>query len=540
MSETMLELALIASMFMLAVVIMVALACYRRWSYRSDCEFIPRDNDSVVDPFFQGPMVAPPTKFGMHPESAIYGSYLIDATERDYPDCMVWIGGRTVEGEGAWRGYGVRIGEFLVTPLHVVAGQEEIILSSDPRKKEAKFLTVQRSSMTRFQDIEDLIAAKLTDQEWSKLGVKRAKIAPVDVPTPATVYVPHLGKMSMGIVSKSSMFGYLAYDSTTVRGCSGQPYMIGRQVAGIHLFGGNYNGGVASAFVEKLLYQPEETTEFIAKQIRKKGKLRYRNTPEPGIVMIEHAGKFHYIEWSYLANLNEGEAELVEADEDLIDYQSRGLRFEGLDDDEAKQLFQKALRAREVQYNDNASESNQGNGVGALRGPQYPVLQEGELKAIRERNKIPPPLFENSSKESPELEVMRLELAQLQDQQRQILRTHREIVNENEELKKRMAELKAQVPRPVEEIKQLSAALTATERTLAQSSVQRTAAGAEVSLVQQAVATMTHPGRTRRKDLTVQDIAKRIKAAYLTEEDVTRWLQASQPGGSPPNPINLE
>nr|QVG74746.1 hypothetical protein 1 [Virus sp.] len=148
-------------------------------------------------------------------------------------------------------GFGVRVGNFLVTPEHVVAGMSEIILSANGNK-----IQVPTMPMLRSRVFSDLVYIKVSDIAWSKVGVKTASLASRVMNSNTFASISGHRGVSSGLLTKSQMIGLLVYQGSTVPGMSGAAYVVGNSVYGVHCgVVSNENMGVSSVLIMAELKQ---------------------------------------------------------------------------------------------------------------------------------------------------------------------------------------------------------------------------------------------------------------------------------------------
>lgn len=141
------------------------------------------------------------------------------------PPCQVqisWLGALRDKHSG----YGIRCGQMLVLPLHVVRGQEQVLLTS---QRGSKMIVPVR--LVESATMNDVGYMQLTETTWSKLGVKDSTISF----TMGIASCTGLSGTSVGRVSRSSTMGLLNYRGSTVPGMSGAAYAINSQVIGMHI-----------------------------------------------------------------------------------------------------------------------------------------------------------------------------------------------------------------------------------------------------------------------------------------------------------------
>ncbi|APG75646.1 hypothetical protein [Hubei sobemo-like virus 26] len=159
---------------------------------------------------------------GVHYEAMRPGSFFVKG---DVPDCQVSV---MLPGllSDSHQGYGIRYGEYLIVPRHVVAGHQELILSSK-RAKVAVNVTFAQSRLN-----EDLAYMYVGQNAFSQLGAVNAKFPKKFMSTYATC--TGLPGAVSARVAKSIIRGKLVFDGSTLPGMSGAAYMAQGLVLGIH------------------------------------------------------------------------------------------------------------------------------------------------------------------------------------------------------------------------------------------------------------------------------------------------------------------
>lgn len=131
----------------------------------------------------------------------------------------------------SFNGFGVRKGEFLVVPAHVVQpafGENVIILENF--KGERKAITMDRVSSKVSNDI---CYIRVEEDVFSTLGCTTAKWCPMVLPGTPVKIVGHLGASS-GTLVCSAVTGFYTYSGSTVPGYSGAALYRGNTVFAIH------------------------------------------------------------------------------------------------------------------------------------------------------------------------------------------------------------------------------------------------------------------------------------------------------------------
>ncbi|APG75790.1 hypothetical protein 1 [Hubei sobemo-like virus 28] len=180
---------------------------------------------------------------GIHLESMQPGS---DFTASDIPSYQVKVLSPGLLGD-SHQGYGIRVGSWLVVPLHVLNSVSELMLQGPTGQK-----MVMRKQYEVSRLHADVAYLYLEKEQWSKLGAKNAKTASMCRGF-ARCYGPR--GYSMGSMDRSGLFGMLVYSGSTIPGMSGAAYELMGKVVGLHTGCTNTtNMGVSAAlFVEELM-----------------------------------------------------------------------------------------------------------------------------------------------------------------------------------------------------------------------------------------------------------------------------------------------
>lgn len=175
------------------------------------------------------------------------------------PTCQVQI---LIPGlfSDAHQGYGVRLANFLVTPMHVIYGYDEVVLRGPTGIRIAIKPVITSSRM-----VDDLAYIRLDASVFASLGATIAKGSQRKgsfVSSFATCCGP-LGQ-STGRLSKSALRGRLNYDGSTLPGMSGAAYLIQGTFAGIHQAAtGSFNMGIAAEIFRAEIPRLEQVRESV-------------------------------------------------------------------------------------------------------------------------------------------------------------------------------------------------------------------------------------------------------------------------------------
>nr|QZZ63362.1 hypothetical protein [Leuven Sobemo-like virus 3] len=156
-------------------------------------------------------------------------------------------------------GYGLRVGNVLVVPGHVLATLDSPILSYNGRK-----IMVSLRGRVSSRVMPDLEYIMLDDTTWTRIGVPKVR-SMKDTPKLAiSVTCTGLCGQSVGLLRKSTRLGLMIYMGSTLPGMSGAGYYVNGHCYGIHNgVLGNDNVGVSMGLIRrelKSLYRGETPT----------------------------------------------------------------------------------------------------------------------------------------------------------------------------------------------------------------------------------------------------------------------------------------
>jgi len=237
----------------------------------------------------------------VQPESMIMGSNFTKVPRNKIPKVQVPV--YAVDGDGKltkYLGVAVRILDWLVVPTHVIVSEETVAMLSMatdppiPYKFEAK----------SFEGIEgDLSAMRMAEKDFSKLGMTKANLATMEGDSMVSVMSASKDpEVSFGtLLHDTKVFGGVLFRGSTKGGFSGAAYMIGKQLAGIHLGGGVVNYGMSATYIASLLQKTEATAEWLDRIRRKAGPLKYQRSkfnPDEAIVYVN--GRYQVVDLSMM------------------------------------------------------------------------------------------------------------------------------------------------------------------------------------------------------------------------------------------------
>jgi len=168
--------------------------------------------------------------------------------------------------EGNALGMGFCYGDCLVTAAHVMAGLNkstwDLYSLYHPMKKTGTRMPKLSGGKVLYMDADlDLAVVKLTNNHWSAVGVRPAKVASAKEKDVGFLYVFDEGRQPAFSSTQLSAIGHLAFAHrcNTAKGDSGSPIYNGKgSVIGLHQ-GANhkngYNQGIVLNFLFKLCKQ---------------------------------------------------------------------------------------------------------------------------------------------------------------------------------------------------------------------------------------------------------------------------------------------
>lgn len=237
----------------------------------------------------------PPNLNGYIGERAMKGSELIPAQQLPSFQCFIH---RAVGGEAReFLGMGFRIENAILTAYHVLAGYDQFVITTNMSSM------VVEADKARGFPMEDVAYFLLEERDFSMLGMAKASLLEHAVPDDHPIYCQIFGpgtpvSYTMGTVESAKNFGKVVYSGSTGKGFSGSPYIIHKQVVGMHLGAGVLNLGVDAAFLRMLLSTlPEDTEDWLMQELERdvlKGKkVEWRHSPgDPEEVFVKRQGRY--------------------------------------------------------------------------------------------------------------------------------------------------------------------------------------------------------------------------------------------------------
>lgn len=170
---------------------------------------------------------------------------------------------------GAHREY-----DYLVMPTHVIAAA--LTLSNKDTISIKGNQGILEVGYVSFEDIDtDISAAKLTEKEWSTVGLSKVSIEhEIDETIGERVSIQGISnKGTIGNLTHANDFGMVHYSGTTINGYSGGLYMKGSKTCGMHTCGGKINAGYSASYISMRLRDayPDKSTEDDEEAKKRKG-----------------------------------------------------------------------------------------------------------------------------------------------------------------------------------------------------------------------------------------------------------------------------
>lgn len=161
-------------------------------------------------------------------------------------------------------GYGVRVGNVLAVPRHVLSDMQQVVLEYNGSQGIKRYL-VDAAGAVDSKVIGDLCYLVIASQIWSGLGTPVARLAK-KIPTSAFhVSCYGLSGLTGGTLLKTGLVGQLTYSGSTKPGMSGSAYFANDQIYGIHSgVMQEMNVGIAASVIlgeVEMLFKGEDSGE---------------------------------------------------------------------------------------------------------------------------------------------------------------------------------------------------------------------------------------------------------------------------------------
>lgn len=224
-------------------------------------------------------------------EKMVQGSVLVEAPQPTI-QCDVEI--RAPGIPFTYSGQAFRIDNYLYTAQHVMDNATGV------RFRTAKGM-VEIFDLERIETLDgDIGRVLITPQEIGALQVASGKFS--EVPRGkvlASCYAK--GQRSIGFVRPYDAFGYVEYNGSTVGGHSGAPYLLNKQVIGMHLGGHAVNIGYDGQYLRMIHKRTQESSEdyfegVIQRALKKGKRMNVRSSANPDEVEIHYNGMYHTVD----------------------------------------------------------------------------------------------------------------------------------------------------------------------------------------------------------------------------------------------------
>lgn len=267
---------------------------YTRPKYVRVCEMTPWDRDGVIK------------KTELTPESfKVDNPYLMFAP----PLWQVSIAAE-IEGKMVLVGHASRVHNHLIANWHVlnVAPLDTLhIMVYRPGKEIHR---VRADQLTWETLVEDIAYASLDKAKIHLPGVTNAKIAHVTNKVVAQIATDYpTANASNGLLERHpEVWGMLRYEGSTRNGFSGATYFAGKQMYGVHTYGGAENQGYSASYIATLLKKAESSDYLALRDMMRHSDewdYRWKRSGNPDEISIEYQGRFFVIEIEEFDELQE-------------------------------------------------------------------------------------------------------------------------------------------------------------------------------------------------------------------------------------------
>nr|WQM60695.1 MAG: VP1 protein [Solemoviridae sp. 1] len=198
-------------------------------------------------------------------------------------------------------GSAVRVFDSIVMPAHVL---QSALVDGFVYVKGSQGAVALKEEDFEVLDT-DLTAIHLKEKQLSMIGAPIASIWE-RINEVRGEFVSIVGVQGQGtvgaLVHDPSCFGKVLYKGTTLKGYSGALYAVGKQIAGMHAWGGQANGGYSMSYIKVKVVamqklQTEDTEDFLHGLFRNK-KLKRENVRFVGgdLVEFRENGMYHRVD----------------------------------------------------------------------------------------------------------------------------------------------------------------------------------------------------------------------------------------------------
>lgn len=244
------------------------------------------------------------------PEGLIPGKPVLEGGR--VPSCQVKLAYKREDGTFVILGAGVRVLDHLITPAHnAIHGRPLFAMAKDCQ------VEILGDGLNLAADV---VAFPLSEQQWSRMGITRAKLAPLGAPRTVSVISSCDLKYSVGRLTAITPMGRVKYDSSTMPGFSGSVYADGNTALGMHCHGGAYAGGYEMLYLYKRLQHAlekidESSEDFLRNLTKSKRRLLIEELDNDYAIVRDETGQYHLTDRQLRERIRELEASENWADE---------------------------------------------------------------------------------------------------------------------------------------------------------------------------------------------------------------------------------
>jgi len=265
------------------------------------------------------------------PESAITGSDVLDVNPKDLPTCAGPVLLRLSENEHVFVGSAIRYEKCLIFPGHVRTTHDSIFLQKH-RGNSVGFVEIklyddsQCPLFYRPSFNPDVNVVMLTKDKIADLGLQSAKPANMMSRSAQVVcYSTATKQSSQGkVMFDHSDITELSYFGSTTKGFSGSPYMLGKQVYGMHMSGSanQVNFGVPFPAIASFC-------DLLMENVNASVEIGLAVESQPSVQRVPEGVDSTTAKWLFeMANGNEGRLFFAELDdENMMVFDTRKGRY---------------------------------------------------------------------------------------------------------------------------------------------------------------------------------------------------------------------
>lgn len=176
----------------------------------------------------------------------------------------------------------------------VLVGPDHVLSDEDLEEKFAygSQSTVSLKGKERIALDTDLVMIKLTDKEFSTIGIAECRITGLNDSGALAQIVGPEKKGTLGrLIHDKTIFGRVLYEGTTLAGYSGSIYASGHGTLGLHQMGGVVNSGYSASYVWMLVRQVlglrfEDSDDWLMGQYKSGKRLKWNHHGDPEFVQV--------------------------------------------------------------------------------------------------------------------------------------------------------------------------------------------------------------------------------------------------------------